>query len=70
MLEGTGYFLQKMKLPRGRQHDVKARLGSLGKRGLFLNSAFIIYQLCGFGHIISFLCEIGNSQEYHEDKKK
>lgn len=69
MLEGRGYFLQKMKLLRGRQHDVRARLGSLGKRGLFLNSAFIVYQLCGFGHIVSFLCEIGISQEYREDKK-
>lgn len=70
MLEGRGYFRQKMKLPRGRQHDVRARLGSLGKRGLFANSAFVIYQLRGFGHVISFLCETGViSQEYCEDRK-
>ena len=51
-----------MKLLKGRQHDVNARVGSLGKRGLFFGSAFITYQLCGFGHV-SFLWEIGSITE-------
>lgn len=47
----------------------RARLRSLGKRGLFLTSASIIYQLRSLEHIMSFLCEIGViSQEYCEDK--